>query len=129
MLGLGRAATVCLPLMVSLAVGILEEEWRGEVGAQVTPGLEHTMVGQWRVLCPVVLLVAWSSSCVPDLCPVQEGISGNSVPMIGRRAGAGAEDSQAQFGFLNLLKMEKKGDILMINRNGLFSVGKVVEYL
>ena len=64
MLGLGRAATVCLPLLVSVAVGILEEEWRGEVGAQVTPRLEHTMVGQWLLLSPVVLLVPWS----PPVC-------------------------------------------------------------
>ena len=127
MLGLCRAATVCLPLLVSMAVGILEEEWRGEVGAQVTSGLEHTMVGQWLVWCPVVLLVPWSSSCVPDLRPVQEGISGNSVPMIGRRAGAGADDSQAQFGFLNLLKMEKKGERGKITGNCLFSVWKIIE--
>ena len=127
MLGLGRAATVCLPLLVSVAVGILEEEWRGEVGAQVTPRLEHTMVGQWLLLSPVILLVPWSSSCVPDLYPVQEGISGNSVPMIGRRAGAGADDSQPQSSFLNLLKMEKKGDRLHINGNCLFSVEKILE--
>ena len=85
------------------------------------------MVGQWLLLSPVILLAPWSSSCVPDLYPVQEGISGNSVPMIGRRAGAGADDSQAQFGFLNLLKMEKKGDRLKINGNCLFSVGKILE--